>query len=234
MSSILNWYVEEGTIFKGGSGRASTCPTSARRWRRWPVGAPPAGRSASCGAPTRRPGRSSAWPPTRPSPPPTAWCPSPPSARLAGHDPPRLEDGHRCPRQRRPAAGQGADRSGRRDHLHARAQVPGARPRGRGVAGGVRPPGRRLRHHRPRPHRPRQAPAPGGRRAVVGRRHLVPGRARRGLRRLAGLGPRRAPPPARSRAAAPWPSTSTAPRAPWSSGSGPSPRASSAGSRPPR
>jgi len=29
MASILNWYVEEGTIFKGGSGAGSTSPTSA-------------------------------------------------------------------------------------------------------------------------------------------------------------------------------------------------------------
>jgi ribonucleoside-diphosphate reductase alpha chain len=31
MSSILNWYVEEGTIFKGGSAPASTCRSCGRR-----------------------------------------------------------------------------------------------------------------------------------------------------------------------------------------------------------
>ncbi len=60
MSSILNWYVEEGTIFKGGSGSGINLSQDplvqgvARR-RRHGV----AVRSASCAAPTPAPARSS-------------------------------------------------------------------------------------------------------------------------------------------------------------------------------
>ena len=60
MDSILNWYVEEGTIFKGGSGSGinlSKHPLveGAAEGRRHGLAA----RSASCAAPTRPPARSS-------------------------------------------------------------------------------------------------------------------------------------------------------------------------------
>ena len=60
MDAILNWYREEGTIFKGGSGvghQPVEHPLVARaaEGRRHRVAA----RSASCAAPTRRPARSS-------------------------------------------------------------------------------------------------------------------------------------------------------------------------------
>ena len=60
MDSILNWYTEEGVIFKGGSGAGVTCRGSAPPRRGCGVGAPRRARSASCGEPTPPPGRSRA------------------------------------------------------------------------------------------------------------------------------------------------------------------------------
>jgi ribonucleoside-diphosphate reductase alpha chain len=60
MDSILNWYKEEGLIFKGGSGAGSTSPASAPPRSCSPPAAPPVRPgSASCAAPTRPPARSS-------------------------------------------------------------------------------------------------------------------------------------------------------------------------------
>ena len=56
MDSILDWYKEEGLIFKGGSGSGSTCPASGPPRSCSPPAAPPPARSASCAAPTPRAG----------------------------------------------------------------------------------------------------------------------------------------------------------------------------------
>jgi ribonucleoside-diphosphate reductase alpha chain len=53
MDSILNWYREEGIIFKGGSAPASTCRGSGVPTSRSREAAPPRAPSASCAAPTR-------------------------------------------------------------------------------------------------------------------------------------------------------------------------------------
>jgi ribonucleoside-diphosphate reductase alpha chain len=53
MESILNWYVEEGMIFKGGSGAGINLSPSAPASSHWArVAVRPAARSASCAVPT--------------------------------------------------------------------------------------------------------------------------------------------------------------------------------------
>ena len=98
MDSILNWYREEGTIFKGGSGSGinlSQHPLVARapQGRRHRVAA----RSASCAAPTRRPARSSRA--ARPAAPPR-WSSStsttPTSRSSSGARPSRSARPGRC------------------------------------------------------------------------------------------------------------------------------------------
>jgi ribonucleoside-diphosphate reductase alpha chain len=59
MDSILNWYKEEGFIFKGGSGAGLNLSASAPPRSCCPPAAPPRARSPSCAAPTPRPAPSS-------------------------------------------------------------------------------------------------------------------------------------------------------------------------------
>ena len=53
MDSILNWYKEEGFIFKGGSGAGLNLSRIRSSKERCPPVAPPLARSPSCAAPTR-------------------------------------------------------------------------------------------------------------------------------------------------------------------------------------
>jgi hypothetical protein len=91
MDSILNWYVEEGKIFKGGSGvghQPVRIRSSARSCSR--AAAPPRARSASCGARTPPPAPSS--PAARPAGPPrwsSSTPPTPTSRSSSGSRPAR-------------------------------------------------------------------------------------------------------------------------------------------------
>jgi len=55
MDSILNWYTEEGIIFKGGSGAGVNLSAHPLSHELLKGGARRRARSASCGAPTPRP-----------------------------------------------------------------------------------------------------------------------------------------------------------------------------------
>src|SRR5256885_6074023 len=59
MDSILDWYKEEGIIFKGGSGSGVTCRGFGPARNCSPPAARPAGRCRSCAVPTRPPAPSS-------------------------------------------------------------------------------------------------------------------------------------------------------------------------------
>ena len=60
MPSILEWYVQEGTIFKGGSGSGVNLSRIDPPVSRSPEAVRPVGRSASCAVPMPRPARSRA------------------------------------------------------------------------------------------------------------------------------------------------------------------------------
>jgi ribonucleoside-diphosphate reductase alpha chain len=59
MDAILNWYREEGVIFKGGSGSGINLSRIRSSKEQLKGGGTRRARSASCAAPTRRPARSS-------------------------------------------------------------------------------------------------------------------------------------------------------------------------------